>query len=133
MVAKTSPSAIHASHWLRTFSIYTKARVVSILFLGFSSGSGSMGTAAFVAYLIFIVQCLLIQLRNTRCCHHFMAFGRTFLSSLGGVIADKVDWTVFFIVTTLAALPSSVILWTMMQRFSVEFTNNKGDVDEPVT
>ena len=45
-----------------------------------------------------------------------MAVARTFLSSPAGFLADSTSWVVFFLITTIAALPGLVLLWWLMQR-----------------
>ncbi|MBF0627415.1 MAG: AmpG family muropeptide MFS transporter [Magnetococcales bacterium] len=80
--------------------------------------AGGMGTSAFVAYL-------------SRLCHvaytatqyallsSFMAFGRTLLASSGGWLAEQLSWPVFFLVTTLAAVPGLLLWGVMVRRFEV--------------
>ena len=46
-----------------------------------------------------------------------MAFTRTWLSSVGGVLSDAVSWPVFFIITTLMAIPGLLLLLWLMRRF----------------
>ncbi|MBF0462708.1 MAG: AmpG family muropeptide MFS transporter [Magnetococcales bacterium] len=81
----------------------------------FSSG---MGTAAFVAYLSSLCN-IAYTATQYALLTSFMAFGRTLLASFGGTIADHTNWTVFFLVTTLAATPGLALLWSMMRRFSL--------------
>ncbi len=47
----------------------------------------------------------------------FMAFTRTILASGGGWLADQMNWVMFFIVTTFAAIPGFLLLLWMMRRF----------------
>lgn len=103
-----------------------------ILTIAVENLSGGMGTTAFVAYLSSLCN-VAYTATQYALLSSFMAFGRTLLSSFGGAIADKMDWTSFFLITTLAALPGLALLRTMMKRFSVESNLKKGDVDEPVT
>ena len=74
--------------------------------------SGGMGTAAFVA--------LLMSLCNQRftATHFallsaFSSVGRVWVGPLAGVLAESIGWPVFFIVSTIVALPALVMLWWM--------------------
>lgn len=80
--------------------------------------SGGMGTAAFVAYLSSLCN-VAYTATQYALLSSFMAFGRTFLSSFAGILADNMAWTSFFLMTTAAALPGLIMLWIMMQRFAV--------------
>ena len=85
--------------------------------------SGGMGTAAFVAYLSSLCN-VAYTATQYALLSSFMAFGRTFLSSFGGAMADTMAWTTFFLLTTVAALPGLLLLWMMMKRYSLA-TNHK--------
>jgi len=80
--------------------------------------SGGMGTTAFVAYLSSLCN-VAYTATQYALLTSFMAFGRTLLSSSGGVLADHLDWISFFVVTTVAALPGLLLLVGMDRRFSV--------------
>jgi PAT family beta-lactamase induction signal transducer AmpG len=43
------------------------------------------------------------------------AVGRTFLSSGGGWLSEKMDWVPFFLATTAAALPGLLLLIYLMR------------------
>jgi hypothetical protein len=47
-----------------------------------------------------------------------MAFGRTWLSAMSGRLADRTDWTTFFIISTFVALPGLIMLLGMMKRLA---------------
>lgn len=76
--------------------------------------SGGMGTAAFVAFI-------------SRLCHmHYTAtqyallsslaaVGRTWLSAGSGWVVDQFDWSLFFIISTLLAVPG-VLLMIIMKK-----------------
>jgi PAT family beta-lactamase induction signal transducer AmpG len=72
--------------------------------------SGGMGTAAFVAFLMSL------------CNHRFTAtqyallsafasVGRVWVGPLAGVLAESIGWPLFFVVSTLMALPALAMLW----------------------
>jgi len=44
-----------------------------------------------------------------------MAFGRTWLASMSGWLADQTDWVTFFVVSTGVALPGLILLLWMMK------------------
>ena len=91
--------------------------------------SGGMGTAAFVAYLSSLCH-VAYTATQYALLSSFMAFGRTFLSSFGGTMADHMAWTHFFLATTLAALPGLGLLWFMMKRFPVTSNVTQGERHE---
>jgi PAT family beta-lactamase induction signal transducer AmpG len=80
--------------------------------------SGGMGTTAFVAYLSSLCN-IAYTATQYALLTSFMAFGRTLLSSSGGVLADHMDWVSFFVVTTVAALPGLLLLVGIARRFAV--------------
>jgi PAT family beta-lactamase induction signal transducer AmpG len=51
-----------------------------------------------------------------------MAVSRTVLSSGAGWLADQVSWPVFFMITTLAALPGLILLVWIMRRYRPDET-----------
>ena len=74
--------------------------------------SGGMGTAAFLA--------LLMSLCNQRftatqfaLLSAFASVGRVWVGPLAGVLAESIGWPVFFIISTIVALPALVMLWWM--------------------
>ena len=46
----------------------------------------------------------------------FAAFGRTWLASPAGVIADKLGWTAFWGFTIVAAIPGMLLLWLLWNK-----------------
>lgn len=85
------------------------------LTIGVENLAGGMGTAAFVAYLSALCN---FQYTATQYAllSSFMAFARTTLSASGGWMADHADWTTFFILTTLAAIPGLLLWWWLHRR-----------------
>jgi len=75
-----------------------------------------MGTTAFVAYLSSLCN-VAYTATQYALLTSLMAFSRTVMSSGAGWLADQVDWSTFFVLTTLAALPGLVLLAWMMRRF----------------
>ena len=74
--------------------------------------ASGMGTAAFVALLMGL------------CNHQFTAthyallsalaaVGRIYVSPLSGVLSEAIGWPMFFVFSTLAALPGLILVWWM--------------------
>ncbi|MBF0186335.1 MAG: AmpG family muropeptide MFS transporter [Magnetococcales bacterium] len=84
--------------------------------------SGGMGTAAFVAYLSSLCD-VAYTATQYALLSSFMAFGRTLLSSGGGVLADSTDWATFFLLTTVAAIPGLLMLYAMRRFFPEQTTS----------
>lgn len=71
--------------------------------------TGGMGSAAFVAYLSSLCN-IAYTATQYALLSSLAAMGRTVLSSWGGVLAEKLDWVLFFILTTGAAVPGLLLL-----------------------
>jgi PAT family beta-lactamase induction signal transducer AmpG len=80
--------------------------------IAFENISSGMGTAAFVALLMGL------------CNHQFTAthyallsalaaVGRIYVSPLSGVLSESIGWPMFFVFSTLAALPGLAMVWWM--------------------
>jgi len=92
--------------------------VVLFATIGLENFSGGMGSAAFVAYLSVLCN-IAYTATQYALLSSFMAFGRTFLSSSSGWIADHVDWVQFFVLSTFLAVPGLLLLIWMMRRYPV--------------
>jgi PAT family beta-lactamase induction signal transducer AmpG len=77
-----------------------------------------MGTTAFVAYMSSLCN-VAYTATQYALLTSLMAMSRTVLSSGAGWLADQLSWPMFFIVTTLAAVPGLVLLMWMMRRYPV--------------
>ena len=100
---------------------FGKSYALMILVVGLENLAGGMGTAAFVAFIMAL-------------CHHnytatqfalltsLAALGRIFIGPASGFIVEAEGWVIFFLVTTLAALPGLWLLWVM--RDSVKALDN---------
>ncbi len=89
---------------------------VLVLTIGFENLAGGMGSAAFVAYLSVLCN-VAYTATQYALFSSFMAVGRTVLSSTSGIIADRVEWVVFFALSTLLALPGLLVLAWMLKYF----------------
>lgn len=74
--------------------------------------AGGLGTAVFVAYMSSLCH-ISYTATQYALLSSFMAFARTLLSSGAGAMADWLDWTGFFLMTTVAALPGFAFLWVI--------------------
>ena len=75
----------------------------------------SMGTVAFVAYLSSLCNTAYTATQYALLTS-FMAFSRTIMTSGSGWVADNVNWPVFFVLTTVAALPGLILLIVLITR-----------------
>ncbi len=71
--------------------------------------SGGMGTAAFVAFLMSLTQSRFTATQFALL-SAFASVGRVWVGPLAGVLAQSIGWPIFFIVSTLMALPALLML-----------------------
>jgi PAT family beta-lactamase induction signal transducer AmpG len=95
---------VGANHW---------ALVVAIIAENFT---GAIGTVIFVAYLSALCQSPLHTATQFALLTALAAVGRTYLSAGAGVVAEAVGWPMFFVVSSLVAIPSLVLLAWLQQR-----------------
>ena len=74
--------------------------------------SGGMGTAAFLAFLMSLTQQRFTATQFAML-SAFASVGRVWVGPLAGVLAESIGWPVFFIVSTVLALPALAMLWAM--------------------
>jgi PAT family beta-lactamase induction signal transducer AmpG len=84
--------------------------------IGVENFAGGMGSAAFVAYLSSLCN-VAFTATQYALLSSLATVGRTTLSATGGWLADQLDWVLFFIVTTGAALPGLLMVLWLMRRF----------------
>lgn len=77
--------------------------------------TGGMGTAAFIAYLSALCR---VNYTATQYAllSSLAAFGRTWLSTPSGFVADALGWQSFFVTSTLLGLPSLLLLCWLHKR-----------------
>ncbi len=97
-------AVIGANHW---------ALVVAIIAENFT---GAIGTVIFVAYLSALCQSPLHTATQFALLTALAAVGRTYLSAGAGVVAEAVGWPMFFVVSSLVAIPSLLLLGWLQQR-----------------
>ena len=76
--------------------------------------SGGMGTAAFVAYLSSLCNKKYTATQYALL-SSFMGAARDLFAATSGMVATVVSWQMFFIITTLMALPGLLILGYLIQ------------------
>lgn len=75
---------------------------------------GGLGSAAFVAYLSGLCA-VAFTATQYALLSSLASVGRTFLSSGGGWLSERIDWVPFFLLTTLAAVPGLLLLLYLMR------------------
>ena len=78
--------------------------------------TGAIGTVIFVAYLSALCQSPLHTATQYALLTALAAVGRTYLSSSAGFVAEGAGWALFFVISTLTALPSLALLWWLQVR-----------------
>jgi len=78
--------------------------------------AGAIGTVIFVAYLSALCQSPLHTATQFALLTALAAVGRTYLSAGAGVVAEAVGWPMFFVVSSLVAIPSLLLLAWLQQR-----------------
>lgn len=107
-------------HMLTNFLLVVQARMgADVHFLIFSISlenfTGGMSTAAFIAYLSALTR---VHYTATQYAllSSLAAFGRTWLSTPSGALAQAVGWQVFFVIASLMAVPGLLLLIWLERR-----------------
>jgi PAT family beta-lactamase induction signal transducer AmpG len=74
--------------------------------------TGGMGTAAFVAYISRLTN-VAFTATQYALLSSLAAFGRTWLSTPAGWVAEQLGWPLFFAFAAALAIPGLVVLWWM--------------------
>jgi PAT family beta-lactamase induction signal transducer AmpG len=85
-----------------------------LMVIAFENLSGGMGTAAFVAFLMSLCNQRFTATQYALL-SAFASVGRVWVGPLAGVLAESIGWPVFFIVSTVAALPALLMLWWLRE------------------
>jgi len=83
--------------------------------IGVENFTGGFGTVVFVAYLGALCQERAYTATQFALLTSLAAVGRTVLSSVTGYVVEAHGWPVFFMLSTLAAVPGLVFLWWLMR------------------
>jgi PAT family beta-lactamase induction signal transducer AmpG len=78
--------------------------------------TGAIGTVIFVAYLSSLCQSPLHTATQFALLTALAAVGRTYLSASAGIVAEATGWPLFFVVSSLLAIPSLILLVWLQQR-----------------
>jgi PAT family beta-lactamase induction signal transducer AmpG len=78
--------------------------------------TGAIGTVIFVAYLSALCQSPLHTATQYALLTALSAIGRTYLSAGAGFVAEASGWAMFFVISSLTALPSLLLLWWLQAR-----------------
>ena len=105
--------------WLALVGTNHWALVVAIIAENFA---GAIGTVIFVAYLSALCQSPLHTATQFALLTALAAVGRTYLSAGAGIVAEATGWPMFFVVSSLLAIPSLILLaWLQRRRHFAEF------------
>jgi len=99
--------------WLALMGPDVSALTVSIIVENFA---GAIGTVIFVAYLSALCSDRAHTATQYALLTALAAVGRTVLASGGGFVAESTGWFLFFIITSLSAIPSLFLLWWLQRR-----------------
>lgn len=78
--------------------------------------TGAIGTVIFVAYLSALCQSPLHTATQYALLTALAAVGRTYLSAPAGIVAEWSGWPMFFVISSLVAIPSLLLLAWLQQR-----------------
>jgi len=98
--------------WLALIGTNTWALAAAIIAENFT---GAIGTVIFVAYISALCKNPLHTATQFALLTALAAVGRTYLSSGAGFVAQATGWPLFFVLSTLVALPSLLLLAWLQQ------------------
>jgi PAT family beta-lactamase induction signal transducer AmpG len=99
--------------WLALVGINQWALAAAIIAENFA---GAIGTVIFVAYLSALCQSPLHTATQFALLTALAAVGRTYLAAPAGIVAEATGWPMFFVVSSLVAIPSLLLLIWLQQR-----------------
>lgn len=102
-----------AFSWLALIGTSVPALTAAIVFENFT---GSIGTVIFVAYLSALCGVRLHTATQFALLTALAAVGRTTLASGGGFVVEETGWALFFVITSLAAIPGLALLAWLQAR-----------------
>jgi len=85
-----------------------------LMVIAFENISGGMGTAAFVAFLMSLCNQRFTATQYALL-SAFASVGRVWVGPLAGVLAEAIGWPLFFVISTIAAVPALLMLWWMRE------------------
>ena len=99
--------------WLALVGTNHWALAVAVIAENFT---GAIGTVIFVAYLSALCQSPLHTATQFALLTALAAVGRTWLSAVSGDVAQATGWPMFFVVSSLLAIPSLLLLAYLQRR-----------------
>jgi MFS transporter, PAT family, beta-lactamase induction signal transducer AmpG len=99
--------------WQALIGVDLWALTVTIIVENFT---GAIGTVIFVAYLSALCQSPLHTATQYALLTALAAVGRTYLSAGAGYVAEASGWPMFFVISSLTAIPSLFLLVWLQQR-----------------
>lgn len=87
--------------------------------------SGGISTAAFIGYLSALCKTHYTATQYALL-SSLAAFGRTWLSTPSGALAEKFGWEIFFAFASLLAIPSLILLWWLEKKQRAETRISQG-------
>lgn len=110
-IAQALSNLAFAAQALVGYSVPMLAVTISI-----ENFTGGIATIAFIAYLSSLCN-VAYTATQFALLSSLMAFARTIFASGGGWLADQMNWVMYFLLTTLAAVPGLVLLLWLMKKF----------------
>ncbi len=99
-------------YWM--ISVLPKNYYLMASAIGIENLCGGMGTAAFVAFLMALTD-RRYSAAQYALLSAFAAVGRIYVGPAAGELVDAFDWSLFFLITVLTALPGLVLLWWLRE------------------
>ncbi|MBX9775300.1 MAG: MFS transporter [Xanthobacteraceae bacterium] len=99
--------------WLAFVGTHHWALTAAIIAENFT---GAIGTVILVAYLSALCQSPLHTATQFALLTALAAVGRTYLAAPAGIVAEATGWPMFFVVSSLVAIPSLLLLAWLQQR-----------------
>lgn len=96
-------------------AVVGKSYPAMIFAVGFENLSGGMGTAAFVAFLMALCD-KRYSATQYALLSAIASMGRVFAGPPSGFIVEATGWPIFFLITTLTAIPGLLLLFFMKER-----------------
>jgi len=91
-----------------------------LMVVAFENLSGGMGTAAFLAFLMSLCN-QRFTATQFALLSAFASVGRVWVGPLAGVLAESIGWPLFFILSTVAALPAlGMLVWLRRSVLALE-------------
>ncbi|MBO6543189.1 MAG: MFS transporter [Alphaproteobacteria bacterium] len=106
--------------WLAWVGPDATALAVSVAVESFAGG---MGTVIFVAYLSGLCSARTFTATQFALLSALAAVGRTILSASAGFVAIELGWVLFFVATSVAALPGLILLVWLSRTNRMDFVN----------